>query len=158
MRVNPSPRNLDNGIYRAPGQTQGGTKHETGFGRVAHTLGFSEQRVAMSERAAPGIPARGGEIEGRIMVRKTAWMSGGTGSVPSLGFRRRALVGTSFRNLLRMKPWEKPQDFIPASSLREPPAASRVSDERPDENRRSALDPAASSQNSKCLLTKPTTL
>jgi len=57
-----------------------------------------------------------------------------------------------------MKPWKKLQGFIPASSLGEPLAASRVFDERPDINRRSALDPAPGSLHSKCALTKPTTL
>ncbi len=68
------------------------------------------------------------------------------------------MVGISFRNPLRMKPCKKLQVFIPASSLGEPLAASRVFDERPDLNRRAALDPAPGSQHSKCPLTKPTTL
>jgi len=57
-----------------------------------------------------------------------------------------------------MKPWKKLQGFIPAGSFGKPLAASRVFDERPDLNRRAALDPAPGSQHSKSALTKPTTL
>ena len=68
------------------------------------------------------------------------------------------MVGTSFKNPLRMKPCQKLQAFIPTSSFGKPLAASRVFDERPDKNRRAALDPAPGSQHSKFALTKPTTL
>ena len=66
--------------------------------------------------------------------------------VPLQDSTRRALVRKSRKESSKDEALKKASELRPQSSLGAPFAASRVCDERPDEKRRAALDPAPGAQ------------
>jgi hypothetical protein len=70
---------------------------------------------------------------------------------------RRALVGMSRKESAKDEALKKASELRPDLSLGAPSAASRVCDERPDQNRRAALDPAPGAGGGRVAKTRLTT-
>src|SRR6202140_733279 len=82
---------------------------------VARVARWSRRKRDRNSDWAPGLSARGGEFERRIMVRQLTdrideWWNR---RVPSQDSTRRALVGKSRKESSKVEALEKPQDFDP---------------------------------------------